>query len=383
MEENNFQPEQKRGRGRPRKLPGEPKTHYKSRVTGCNPLSSAHSYVEFLPDKSLEICEEHLNAFFSTMLERQLMWKRRFIDKKPQPWTGDEIFRENRFTNVYRELDRSSQFVIKKIILANKDASLNNIVWKILVYRLFNNPDTFELASFIWPGGIPDYENFDEQKEKYFSFIELIQKNGINPFTNAYFISSSFAKGIQRVEAYTQIVLPKLWENINRILDICLLAENPKDIINALQTIPGVKDFIANELYTDLLYVNKYTSRALIPFDVNANTNVGPGSLLGIRLIYPNIESREQQIAKMHELLSIAENKLKAISIDNLEKMPYALYDSKKQEWVITDTFNLDISNIEGWLCEYSKYWKMSIEQGRKQRKFKPISENDSYETKE
>lgn len=381
MEENNYQPEQKRKRGRPRKQPGEPKTQYKPRVTG-NSLSPTHTYYEYLPDRNLEVSEEHMNAFFSTMYERQLIWKRRFIDKAPQPWTSDNIFNENRFTNVYRELDRSSQFIIKKVIIANKDSSLNNLVWKILVYRLFNNPETFELASFIWPGGIPDYEDFNEQKDKYSKFIQLIQKMGANPFTNAYFVSSSFAQGASRTEAYTEITLPTLWQNICRIIDSCLLAESPKDITQTLHIIPGVKDFIANELYTDLLYINKFTDRELIPFDSSAHTNVGPGSLLGIRLIYPSVETREQQIAKMYELLSIAQDKLKALENDNLEKMPYVSYDNEKQDWVITETFNFDISNIEGWLCEYSKYWKMSIEQGRIQRKFEPVSENDMYEEK-
>ena len=66
------------------------------------------------PDDMYGLNVECFEAFFQTMYERQLIWKRRFIDKKESPWTTDAIFKKFKFTNVYRELDRNSQYCINK-----------------------------------------------------------------------------------------------------------------------------------------------------------------------------------------------------------------------------------------------------------------------------
>ena len=62
-----------------------------------------------LPDASKEVDEENFKLFFKTMFERQEVWYNRFIKKQPRPWTDDEFFANNKFTNVFRELDRNSQ----------------------------------------------------------------------------------------------------------------------------------------------------------------------------------------------------------------------------------------------------------------------------------
>ena len=103
------------------------------------------SWYDKLPNDDLEVYEPHLKLFFETMYERQLIWKRRFIEQRPRPWTDNEIFRNSKFTNVYRELDRNSQWQIKNILL---DSSLSrvNLIWKMMVFRFFNCPETFELG---------------------------------------------------------------------------------------------------------------------------------------------------------------------------------------------------------------------------------------------
>ena len=110
------------------------------------------------PDDIYGLNVECFEAFFETMYERQLIWKRRFIDKKEPPWTTGAIFKKFKFTNVYRELDRNSQYCINKIIKPNANGSLENLIWKTLVFRLSNNTQTSDAASKHRPCGIPDYD---------------------------------------------------------------------------------------------------------------------------------------------------------------------------------------------------------------------------------
>ena len=373
----------KRGRGRPPKAPGEPKKTYKPRKNSANPLADDHEYFKHLPDRSLAISEENLQLFFETMYERQMIWKRRFIDKAPSPWTEDEIFQTIKFPNLYRELDRSSWWLISHII-KDDSLSLKNKVWKCIVYRLFNSPDFFEFLSAItdWKGGIPDYETFKDEQPKFITIAKTLQNMGANPFTNAYIVSSTFAAktGKNRAEAYADDALSELWGAIDIIIDTVLIAESTRDIIDTLITIPGVQKFTANELMQDMIYINRFSKEDFIPFNVNELTNIGPGSLLGLRIIFPNRVINSQRVAGMKELLAMAKDKLDEIAEEKGEPMVYAKFDEETNGYVPSTEFNLTINNIEGWLCEYSKYWKTMLNVGKSQRKFVPKSEADTYD---
>ena len=90
-------------------------------------LLSTASFADFLPDDTIDVHQEHKRLFFWLMHERMAIWKRRFIDKKDRPWTENEILRDYKFTNVYRELDRNSQWQIKNILL-DDELSLKNLI---------------------------------------------------------------------------------------------------------------------------------------------------------------------------------------------------------------------------------------------------------------
>ena len=142
------------------------------------------SWYDKLPNDDLEVYEPHLKLFFETMYERQLIWKRRFIDQRHRPWTDNEIFRNSKFTNVYRELDRNSQWQIKNILL---DSSLSrvNLIWKMMVFRFFNCPETFELGKSVmgWKNGLPDWNEYNE--DIFADFIADERKRGQNTYTTA------------------------------------------------------------------------------------------------------------------------------------------------------------------------------------------------------
>ncbi len=50
-----------------------------------------------------------VTQFFATARERYRILLRRRA-RQPWPWTSDRIFRENRFCNVFREDDRTTQW---------------------------------------------------------------------------------------------------------------------------------------------------------------------------------------------------------------------------------------------------------------------------------
>lgn len=362
-----------------------------------------NAWYKDLPDGNLAVYEPNLKLFFETMHERQLIWKRRFIDKKEMPWTENKIFQESKFTNVYRELDRNSQWQIKNILL-DDELSLKNLIWKLMVFRFFNNPETFEfdpknlsvqsglfgptiksgleqvenpnelISAKKWRNGIPDYEEYDE--DEFSRFIAGIRSVGKNPYTTAYLINSQATPGQSRDYCYTKVVIPKLHEFIPDIIKKVLTAKEPEHIVNFLKTLPAVADFIAHEFYQDFTYISRYTNRKFMTFDQNDFTNVGPGASIGIRLIYPSFKTIKEQKQAIYWLRDVAEKYLTEISKEKGENMPYLYWDKKEGKYYLGEKCNITLHQIEMWLCEFQKYWKMIIGKGKQRSKFVPRTKN-------
>lgn len=323
-----------------------------------------YSWKEKLPSVELDICEENLDLFFKTMFERQVIWKKRFVDKLPAPWTKNKILRDFKFTNVYRELDRNSSWEIENII-RDKELSDVNLVWKIICFRLINNPDTFIYlqSKYKWKSGIPNIEDFN--KKDFYHAVQSYRATGNNPFTNAYYINSTFSSNIGRDHAYCMVILPLFKKNIEDLMYLMKESETPYDVISYLTEFPSIAEFIAHELYQDFTYIKIYTGKDLFRWTRNDYTNVGPGAELGLRLIFPSL--KKNKIEGIQDLLSIAESELYKIG-----SFPYINWSRKKEEYVLSAHSSLNLHSIEMWLCEFSKYWKMKIGEGKQRSKFKP-----------
>jgi hypothetical protein len=61
-----------------------------------------------------------------------IFWKR--LHGEQQPWTDDDVFQDNKFTNVYRILDRESQFLLKSVI--SGDYSPEDLIFRIILVIL-------------------------------------------------------------------------------------------------------------------------------------------------------------------------------------------------------------------------------------------------------
>lgn len=122
--------------------------------------------------------EERIRAFFEFVFDRQQVWHRRSRLCLPAPWSDDDILRNYRFCNVYRELDGGTQAIVKYL---KPDISPEQKLFNIVAYRFFNRRDTIENLF----GGLLEVENFN------FKFLEQRfdeKKKHQSIFSNAYLI---------------------------------------------------------------------------------------------------------------------------------------------------------------------------------------------------
>ena len=329
------------------------------------------SWIDKLPDDSEDVNVENLRLFFQTMFERQEIWHRRNKLKLPQDqWTNNEIFKEFKFTNVYRVLDRASQWLVKNVYNQN-DISVKDLIWRIMFFRFFNQPDTFDHPEF----GIdlPAYNEFDP--EKTWEQVVTYRENVSDPFHHAYLINLAFAKkpsdwsgrGLFKDEAYIKIAYVKMHKSIPKIAATLIKAKTPLEIIMELEKLNAVSKFQSYEFFLDFGYAAKYWHKAIMRFDENDYTNVGPGASLGLRMIFPSLKPKEQ-IQGLYWLRDLSQEVLKEFGDFN-----YIMWNRQFQEYTIYSGIGkLSLHPMEMWCCELSKYFKILWKEGKQRSKFIP-----------
>ncbi len=98
-------------------------------------------HIPLSPAKTTEVYD----SFWKFAALRQEAFFNRFKGN-PFPWTDDPIINRYKFTNVYRASDRVSQYLIKNVIYKNDlPDSPKEILFRILLFKLFNKIETWEL----------------------------------------------------------------------------------------------------------------------------------------------------------------------------------------------------------------------------------------------
>lgn len=330
-------------------------------------------------DEKFVCNKERLKLFFYTMYERQQIWYRRFVLNLPkEEWTTNEFYSKYRFTNVYRELDRTSQYLIKNIILNkecwhkyNNDEKNNvNLVWKILFYRMINNPRIYTSIDVI-----DDFDNYDPDK-----FYNYLKENVINKdisFGHGAFLQCTKKSIID--ENGNTINYENSCEYFAKRL-LCKLHEHTKDIYQFMKdsfssnksaydfikfianNLESVGKFMAHELFQDLCYIKQYIDLDLMKYDANSATNAGPGSTGGTKYIYSNVHEKADVLKIIEYLRDISDESLKEIQKEyfpDSDGFYYIEWDKETKQYKRSN-FNFTLNQIEMWLCEYYKYVKYS-----------------------
>ena len=70
----------------------------------------------------------------------------RRLEGCPPPWTEDPVIQAHKFTNAYRTADRVSQYLIRNVIYrSDLPGDAEEVVFRILLFKLFNKIETWEL----------------------------------------------------------------------------------------------------------------------------------------------------------------------------------------------------------------------------------------------
>lgn len=276
--------------------------------------------------------------FFDFIVQRQLIWHKRFILKEGPPWTSDRVLRDYKILNVYRELDKGTKYIIEGLQeVKDRKALLLNIVF----YRFFNRHGLYEKL------GLKPFDKFDAKaKDLVLERLEKLRQT--EPlFSDAYLIA-----GRKNEPKHESVLNSLLYLNgqVNQIIDSIDRSRIPEESFEAIKQIPLVGSFLAYEIWTDLTYF-KFFKQGWTDDDF---VNIGPGAVWGLEIIYGKLRAKEM-LEKIKHLRDVQEKYLTG----NWKKISYKP--------------NLSLRNIEHSLCEFRKFWNLSHGKG-KRRKFIPLS---------
>jgi hypothetical protein len=216
-----------------------------------------------------------LDTYWRFAAERQNIFFNR-IAESPQ-LTSDPILLKHKFTNAYRAADRVSQYLLHEIIY-NGDQTPNEIIFRILLFKIFNKIETWELlqhelGKVTWTG-----YSFD----LYCKVLQQALQAGVPVYSGAYMMASGRSSfGYERKHQNHL----KLIEQMMRLqaADRIIEAKSLEDVYGLLLTFPTIGRFLAYQYAIDINYSD------LTDFNEMDFVMPGPGAKDGIRKCFSSL----------------------------------------------------------------------------------------------
>ena len=215
--------------------------------------------------------QEVYDLYWYFACERQnIFWKK--INGESAPWTEDKILQEYKFCNSYRVNDRVSQYLLRNVIYNDKKYSDEDMLFRILLFKLFNKESTWELL----------LNNFEDITLKTFNVkdyskvLENAISSGIKIYNDAYISCANKAFGYDRKHDNHLALLNKMF-NEDRIQNKIIKCKTMEEAFNIIKSYPLIGNFMAYQLVTDINYSE------VVNWQEDEFTVVGPGSLRGIK----------------------------------------------------------------------------------------------------
>ena len=300
------------------------------------------------------LSEQHIFMLYQYIKERYKIHLRKDVEKLPKPWTTNEILLNYRFTNVRREHDTETKWVIENIA-KNKNLSYDNKLMNCVLFRLYNKKETMELI-----GGPVDFENFrlDDHRDLLETYEEANPSESL--FTSAFW-TSGLKKAMKKYvgdgdipSVRTLFYAKYLYDN--GIVDEVKKAKNQKEAFLALKNFCGIGEFLGYQMWVDMTYIKEF------PFSENEFTVAGPGCKMGLDFLFVDKAglSYEELLFWMRDNID-EEFKRRGFKW-NPKKLMVDLPENERY---------MNLMSLENCFCEFSKYCR-TLEGTSKPRKRYP-----------
>lgn len=311
--------------------------------------------------------DDGVQRFFRYARARHTVHLRRMA-ALPAPWTDDKILQTYRFCNVYRELDRTTYWFRKYVRQPLADRP--EVLLATVLFRWFNRISTGE-AIFMQtdlatvPPGATAWDEFLASGSTT-PLRSVVRKFcGSGPYvTGSYIIKTP--DGMDKLTGVLDCVdrfntgerpIPTSERGLfgwRRVAELLLQSRGTslETLWTWLRGFPFMGDFMAYEVVTDL----RHTALLRDASDIMTWANPGPGAVRGLARIHDRVghdRPRPEQLQREMQLL--------------------LLHSQNPELWPQTHVSPpWEMREVEHTLCEFDKYERTRLGQGRPRQRFHP-----------
>lgn len=223
--------------------------------------------------------------------ERQNIFLKKLHAVNP-PWTDDQVLQEYKFCNAYRVNDRVSQYLLRNVIYNEKNYSKEDMLFRIVLFKIFNKESTWELLENEFGDLILSTFDF----EKYDKLLCNAKDSGIVLYNDAYISCANKAFGYEHKHGNHLALIEKMFF-IDKVQNQILKSISMKEVFDILKSYPLIGNFMAYQLITDINYSD------VVDFSEDTFTVAGPGAIRGINKCFEDLDgsSYEDAIKWMYD----------------------------------------------------------------------------------
>ena len=215
---------------------------------------------------------EAYESYWRFAAERQAVFFRR-VRGETHPWTDNPVLAIYKFTNAYRASDRVSQYLIRNVIYRDDlPKSPREVFFRILLFKLFNKIDTWELLEREF--GAITFEDY--RFAAYDAVLAYAMQTGRRIYSAAYIMPpGSRAFGRSAKHQNHLLLLERMIAD--QLADRLAQTRTMQECFEQLRAYPTIGDFLAYQFITDINY-SELTDFSEMDFVVP-----GPGARDGLR----------------------------------------------------------------------------------------------------
>lgn len=304
--------------------------------------------------------ERNLLYLYNFIKRRYVIHLRKDVLKKDPPWTNDQVLQNFRFTNIRREHDKESKWVIEHIT-SNPELSYEDKLLNAILFRLYNKHETAELISM----PIKFSQTPDWNPEWYRSLFEaaLAEDPQVKFFTGAFNtggLKRALKWYLPKDDPQNSMPMRVLWfiqyligEGIVEQVKAC---KRQDEVCNLLSSYMGLGKFLSYQIFVDMTYIKEF------PFSENEYTQAGPGCVMGLNYLFEDRDGMTYE-----ECLFWLRDNLDRLFVEELGKD----WDAKRVFWDLPEEDRcFNVMSLENCFCELSKYIRAKDGTGRPRKKY-------------
>ncbi|TDH26378.1 hypothetical protein EXU57_09765 [Segetibacter sp. 3557_3] len=283
----------------------------------------------------MKLRDETYRYYFYFIQERMNIFWRRYEGSESN-LTTDPILASYKFTNVYRALDRVSQYLIQHVI-ASKERQFSDVdnLLRIIVFKIFNNINTWQYLE----------SKLGEISTKTFN-VDLItglldeRIKEVAIFSPAYMMTgshSSYNIYRRKHEKWLRMVEHELL--LGRGFERIVLSKSLEEVYHILLQCSFIGPFLAYQYAIDFNY------SSVINFSENSFVKAGIGAIRGIKKCFYDMGSS---------------------SFEDCIRYTQDNFDGYQQRYGFTDFRNLfgrppQLIDLQNCFCETDKYLRVKM----------------------